>query len=189
MLSDADIKHELAKEGGLVITPLDPSDIQPASVDVHLSDIIMEFAPQTDYYLDPRKIPENLMHSVLFNDPFDIDDIPAFVLGPRQFVLGSLQEWVEVPNYLSCRIEGKSSLGRLGLGIHVTAGFVDPGWKGRLTIEIFNFGPKALILVPGMPIAQLAFDQLRTPSDHPYGHQDRKSKYQGDEGPQGSRGI
>jgi dCTP deaminase len=182
MLSDVQIR-ELVEQGAIVVDPFpEDRDFQPASLDVHLGNRWTTF----------RGIPKNS----LFVDPLDpeyqlslTEEMDCFFLAPGQFVLGMLKENIELPDFIVARIEGKSSLGRMGIAVHITAGFVDPGWKGHLTIELYNFSPYSYKLTAGMRIAQLAFDRLDTPARRPYGHPDLGSRYQNAEGPDASKGV
>ena len=181
VLSDRTIKEELAK-GRIVIDPLDEDNIQPASVDLRLDRQIARFPPPEQYsFIDIRRDLSALTV---------IDEIPdplPYVLKPRQFILGSTLEYVELPDDIVARLEGKSSLGRLGLLIHSTAGYVDPGWKGQLTLEISNVADMEITLYYGMKISQISFLRLSTPADHPYGSPELGSKYQGQVGPTPTR--
>lgn len=181
VLSDRTIKEELAR-GHIVIRPLDQADIQPASVDVHLDNKIRVFrAWQYPYVIDLRMPLDGLTELVT------IERETHFSLQPGQFVLASTVEYVEVPDDIMARLEGKSSLGRVGLMIHATAGYVDPGWKGRLTLELSNASTLPILLYPGMKISQISFHRLTTPADRPYGSQGLKSKYQGQVEPTATR--
>lgn len=155
MLSDADIRKALVSDR-IRLDPWPPDDcIQPASVDVHLAAKIL-----------------------IEGQEFDCTE--GIELPPHTFALGSLLERLTLSDMIVCRVEGKSSNGRKGLGVHITAGFVDPGWDGNLTLEFFNFSRTPIHLKAGMKIAQLAFDQLITPAIRPYGSAGLGSHYQGD---------
>jgi len=181
VLSDRTIREELAC-GRIVIRPLDESCIQPASVDIHLDNKIRVFRPWIrPYYIDLRQPLEES------TELQEISDGDHFALGPGQFVLGSTLEHVELPNDVMARLEGKSSLGRIGLLIHATAGYVDPGWKGHLTLELSNVSSIPILLYPGMKISQISFHRLTTPAERPYGSPGLGSKYQGQEGPTPTR--
>ncbi len=171
MLSDRDIKAAL-DSGKLKIEPLgNDSAIQPASVDVHLGNSFWVF-PAGDEPLDMFKpLVEGLDRQTIVAD--------EFILHPNQFVLATTTERVTLPDSLAARIEGKSSLGRLGLFVHITAGFIDPGFSGRITLELLNVSGRPLRLVAGMKIAQLSFQELSSPAQRPYGHPALGSKYQG----------
>ena len=180
VLSDRSIKEAL-KQGHIVIEPLDPQDIQPASVDLHLHQRLLVFRNTRRPYIDVKRRLDDLTDSV------EIEGDEAFALHPGEFVLASTQEHIEVPHDLVARLEGKSSLGRMGLVIHSTAGYVDPGWKGRLTLELTNIARLPITLYQQMKIGQISFLQLTTPVDRPYGSDSLKSKYQGQTQPTASR--
>ncbi len=180
ILSDRSIREEIAA-GRICIDPLDPSAIQPSSVDLRLDSSFLVFRdhsiPVIDVAQDQR-------------DRTDIIEVlqgEYFVLHPGQFVLGATLERVMVPDDLVGRLEGKSSLGRLGLLIHTTAGFVDPGWDGYLTLELSNVANLPIKLYPGMRIGQISFIKMTTPSEFPYGSDRLGSKYRGQRGPTPSR--
>ncbi len=180
VLSDRTIKEELAA-GHIVIDPLDPSLIQPASVDVRLDNKILVFRNSLRPFIDIRENLEGLT---------EIQEIPeerAFILHPGEFVLGSTLEHIEIPDNLVARLEGKSSLGRIGLLIHSTAGYVDPGWKGNLTLELSNVSSLPVTLYFGMKIGQISFLRLTEPAEKLYGSEELGSKYQGQSEPTASR--
>ena len=179
VLSDHTIKMMLA-EGKIVVEPLGEGCIQPASVDVHLDRHILVFRNSRRPYIDVREDLSDL------TEMEEISDQP-FMLHPGEFVLGSTLEAIEIPDDLVARLEGKSSLGRVGLLIHSTAGYVDPGWKGHLTLELSNVANLPITLYHGMKIGQLSFLQLSTPADVPYGSPELGSKYQGQTVPTASR--
>ena len=178
VLSDRSIKEELAK-GRIVISPLNPDDIQPASVDLHLDGRVLVFANSRRPYIDVKEGLEDLTQMV------EIQDESPFILHPGEFVLGSTLENIELPDALVARLEGKSSLGRIGLVIHSTAGFVDPGWKGHLTLELSNLARLPITLYKGMKIGQISYLKLTTPADRLYGSESLGSKYQGTNGSHG----
>jgi dCTP deaminase len=172
VLSDGTIR-QLVDEGRIRIEPWDPGLVQPASVDLRLGDSFRVFHNHRVSAIDLRRPPENLTEEVT---------VPAeqsFVIHPGEFCLGRTLEWVELPDDIVARIEGKSSLGRLGLIVHATAGFCDPGWKGTLTLELNNLTRIPIKLWPGLPIAQLSFMALDRPALRPYGSPDLGSHYQG----------
>ena len=181
VLSDRTIKMMLA-EGKIVVEPLGKGCIQPASVDVHLDKHILVFRNSRRPYIDVREDLSDL------TEMEEISDQP-FMLHPGEFVLGSTLEAIEIPDDLVARLEGKSSLGRIGLLIHSTAGYVDPGWKGHLTLELSNVANLPITLYHGMKIGQLSFLQLSTPADVPYGSPELGSKYQGQTIPTASRAF
>jgi dCTP deaminase len=180
ILSDRTIREELST-GRIVIEPLDHADIQPSSVDLRLDRYFRVFRNHTMQVIDVRQEQEELTElvEILGDDPF--------VLHPGEFVLGSTAERVALPTDLVARLEGKSSLGRLGLLIHSTAGFVDAGWDGHLTLELSNVANLPITLYPGMKIGQISFLRMTTPADIPYGSSQVGSKYQGQRGPTPSR--
>ena len=172
VLSDGTIL-QLVEEGRIRIDPWDPELVQPASVDLRLGDSFRVFHNHRASVIDLRRPPENLTEEVM---------IPAeesFVIHPGEFCLGRTLEWVELPDDVVARIEGKSGLGRLGLIVHATAGFCDPGWKGTLTLELNNLTRVPIKLYPGLPIAQLSFMTLDAPALRPYGSPGLGSHYQG----------
>lgn len=180
VLSDRTIREELAK-GRLVIEPFDDSCIQPASVDLHLDRKFLVFNNFKRPYIDVRVPSDDI------NDQVEIEDGVPFMLHPGSFVLAGILERVVLPDDLMGRLEGKSSLARLGLLIHSTAGFIDPGWDGRLTLELHNVFPIPLTLYYGMKIAHISFTRLTTCAENPYGSEKLGSKYQGQSGPVPSR--
>ncbi|HSL58979.1 MAG TPA: dCTP deaminase [Acidimicrobiales bacterium] len=181
ILSDRTIRDELAA-GRIVIDPLDESCIQPSSVDLHLDRYFRVFRNHTMGHIDVKQNLEELTELVHL-----VDDDHPFMLHPGEFVLGSTSERVALPADLVARLEGKSSLGRLGLLIHSTAGFVDAGWDGQLTLELSNVASLPITLYPGMKIGQISFLRMTTPADRPYGSGELGSKYQGQVGPRPSR--
>lgn len=179
VLSDRSIREALAT-GRITIDPLDETCIQPSSVDLHVDRYFRLFRNHTSRVIDVREDQEDLTELV------DVGDDPL-ILHPGEFVLGSTTEKVTLPSDLVARLEGKSSLGRLGLLIHSTAGFVDAGWDGHLTLELSNVANLPITVYPGMKIGQISFLQMTTPADVPYGSDGLKSKYQGQWGPTPSR--
>ena len=180
VLSDRTIKEQLAA-GRIVIRPFDPNDVQPASVDLHLDRRVLVFRNNKDPFIDLRKAMPDL------TEPLDIPEDRPFILHPGEFVLGSTLEHIEIPNDIVARLEGKSSLGRIGLLIHSTAGYVDPGWKGHLTLELTNVARLPVTLYYRMRIGQISFLQLTTEVDRPYGSKELGSRYQGQTDPTASR--
>jgi dCTP deaminase len=172
VLSDGTIRRLIA-EGRVRVEPFDDSMVQPASVDLRLGTSFRVFHNHRITAIDLADPPRNLTEHV------EVDEDESFVIHPGEFVLGRTQEHVELPDDIVARIEGKSSLGRLGLIVHATAGFVDPGFKGTLTLEITNLTRVPIILWPGKPIAQLSFMTLDQPAERPYGHPDLGSHYHG----------
>lgn len=181
VLSDRTIK-ELIAAGRIAIDPYDEKYVQPSSVDLRLGDRIRVFTNNHRHgYVDLKQPYEDLTELVTLRP-----DEP-FILHPHEFVLGITFERVSLPDDVVGRLEGKSSLGRLGLLIHSTAGFVDPGWQGRLTLELANILNLPITLYAGMPVAQISFMQLSTSVERPYGSPLLASKYQGDTDPMPSQ--
>ena len=180
ILSDVTIKAEL-KAGRIVIDPLDERDVQPSSVDLRVDRYFRVFRNDHTPFIDPKLPQEDLTELV------EVEDGKAFILHPNEFVLGSTLEVVTLPNDLVARLEGKSSLGRLGLLIHSTAGFVDAGWSGHLTLELSNVANLPIAIYPGMKIGQISFIRMTEPAERPYGSKEAGSKYQGQRGPTPSR--
>jgi dCTP deaminase len=180
VLSDRTIREELEK-GRIIIDPLGPGCIQPSSVDLHVDHHFRLFRNHSMRVIDVREDLEDLTELV------DVHDGDALILHPGEFVLGSTRERVSLPDDLVARLEGKSSLGRLGLLIHSTAGFVDAGWDGHLTLELSNVANLPITVYPGMKIGQISFLQMTTPAENPYGSKGLGSKYQGQRGPTPSR--
>jgi dCTP deaminase len=168
-------------DGELVVDPYDPSLVQPSSIDVRVSGSFRVFHNNRRPHIDVRQSLDDLTELV------EIDGDDPFVLHPGEFVLGSTVERVELPHDLVARLEGKSSLGRLGLLIHSTAGFIDPGWKGTITLELSNVARLPITIYRDMKIGQLSFMRLDRPAERPYGHPELGSKYQGQDGPVDSR--
>ena len=171
-LSDGTILR-LVEEGRIVVAPWDPNMVQPASVDLRLGDSFRVFHNHKTSAIDLRDPPRDLTEEV---SPAPGE---AFVIHPGEFCLGRTLEWVELADDVLARVEGKSSIGRLGLIVHATAGFVDPGWKGTLTLEFANLTRVPIKLYAGLPIAQLSFMALDAPAERPYGHEELGSHYQG----------
>jgi dCTP deaminase len=179
VLSDRTIRR-LLEEGRIGIDPYDESLMQPSSLDVRVDRYFRVFRNSRYPYIDVKTEQEELTELVEAGDE-------AFILHPGEFVLGSTLERVTLPDDLVARLEGKSSLGRLGLLIHSTAGFIDPGWDGHVTLELSNVANLPITIYPGMKIGQISFVQLSEPAEHPYGSQGIGSKYQGQRGPTPSR--
>lgn len=180
VLSDRTIKEELAA-GRLVIDPLNEDDIQPSSVDLHLDRVFRIFRVTRRPYVDVRQPMEDLTELV------SIEDDEPFIIQPGTFVLGSTLESVTLPNDIVARVDGRSSLGRLGLLVHATAGYVDPGWTGKLTLELSNQSQMPIALYYRMKVSQVSFLRMSTPVERPYGSEGLGSKYQGQTGPTPSR--
>ncbi len=180
VLSDRSIKEAL-ESGRIEIEPLGERCIQPSSVDLHVDQYFRLFRNHTQRVIDVREDQEDLTELV------DVGPEAPLILHPGEFVLGSTVERVKLPDDLVARLEGKSSLGRLGLLIHSTAGFVDAGWDGHLTLELSNVANLPITLYPGMKIGQISFFEMTTPADQPYGASALGSKYKNQWGPTPSR--
>ena len=179
VLSDRHIAVALTA-GRVRIEPYDPADLQPSSIDLHLDRSFRVFRNNRYPFIDVRAPQPDL------TEMLNVADDEPFVLHPGEFVLGQTIEWVELPDDLVARLEGKSSLGRLGLLIHSTAGYVDPGWKGKLTLELSNVANLPIALYFGMKIGQISFFEMSSPVDRPYGSAGLGSKYQGQSEPTAS---
>jgi dCTP deaminase len=172
VLSDGTIRR-LIEDGTITIDPWDPTLVQPASIDLRLGNSFRVFHNYRASAIDLREPPHNL------TEPHVIGPDEPFVIHPGEFCLGATLETVTLPDHIVARIEGKSSLGRLGLIVHATAGFCDPGWHGTLTLELNNLTRVPIKLWAGLPIAQLSFMTLDAPAERPYGHSELGSHYQG----------
>ena len=182
ILSDRSLREQLAA-GRSVIEPLDESLIQPSSIDVRISNLFSVFRNHSRGVIDGKTDTRSLNETIEMPVGDDgVGDEP-FMLHPGEFVLGSTYERIAVPDDLVGRVEGKSSLGRLGLLIHSTAGFIDAGFDGHITLELANVASLPLTLYPGMKIGQVSFMQMTSPAAHPYGAGAAGSKYQGQRGP------
>ena len=182
LLSDRDIRQEL-ESGRVGLDPLDISMVQPSSVDVRLDKFFRLFDNHKYQHIDPALDQPDLTRLV------EVEPGDAFVLHPGEFVLGATYEVVSLPDDIAARLEGKSSLGRLGLLTHSTAGFIDPGFSGHVTLELSNVATLPITLWPGMKIGQLCFFRLSSPAEHPYGSEKYGSRYQGQRGPTASRSF
>jgi dCTP deaminase len=180
LLSDGDIRAEV-EVGRLGVEPWDPELVQPSSVDVRLDRFFRVFNNSQYTHIDPAQQQDELTTLV------EPEGEAPFVLHPGEFVLGSTLEIVTLPDDLAGRLEGKSSLGRLGLLTHSTAGFIDPGFNGHITLELSNVANLPIVLWPGMKIGQLCLFRLSSPAEHPYGSAVYGSRYQGQRGPTPSR--
>lgn len=182
ILSDGAIREALA-EGRIGVDPLQDGAIQPSSVDIRLHHAFRVFANHRYRAIDPKASQPDL------TDLVEVTDDEPFVLHPGEFVLGATLERVTLPDDVVARLEGKSSLARLGLVIHSTAGFIDAGFSGEVTLELSNVATLPILLYPGMRIAQLAFFPLDRPAERPYGSPELGSKYQGQSGPTPSQYV
>jgi dCTP deaminase len=180
VLSDRDITAEL-DAGRISLEPYDPAMIQPSSIDVRLDRFFRLFDNHKYAFIDPAQDQPELTHLV------EVDGDQPFILHPGEFALGSTFERVTLPDNVAARLEGKSSLGRLGLLTHSTAGFIDPGFTGHVTLELSNVATLPIKLWPGMKIGQMCFFQLSSPAEKPYGSAAYSSRYQGQRGPTASR--
>ncbi|MFT4882656.1 MAG: dCTP deaminase [Natronomonas sp.] len=183
ILSDVDIRRRLT-DGDLVVEPLaDPElQIQPASIDLRLGREFLEFRRTNIPCIHPNSEQE----VDEYVDETYVEEGEDFILHPGDFVLGTTKERVEIPDDLIAHVEGRSSLGRLAVVVHATAGLCDPGYEGQITLELSNLGTAPVALTPEMRISQLTFTELKNPAERPYGAE-RGSKYQGQAGPQASR--
>ncbi len=180
LLSDRDIRAEIDNQR-IVLEPWDESMVQPSSVDVRLDRLFRLFDNHKYPHIDPAQDQPDLTRLV------EVEADEPFVLHPGEFVLGATYEVVTLPDDIAARLEGKSSLGRLGLLTHSTAGFIDPGFSGHVTLELSNVATLPITLWPGMKIGQLCFFRLSSPAEHPYGSERYGSRYQGQRGPTASR--
>ena len=180
LLSDRDILAEIESKR-IVVEPYDEAMIQPSSIDFRLDRYFRVFENHRYPHIDPAADQSDLTRQV------EPEGDEPFILHPGEFVLGSTYEVVTLPDDLAARVEGKSSLGRLGLLTHATAGFVDPGFSGHVTLELANVATLPIKLYPGMKIGQLCFFRLSSPAEHPYGSAKYGSRYQGQRGPTPSR--
>lgn len=182
LLSDRDIKAEL-EAGRVGLDPYDPTMIQPSSIDMRLDRYFRLFDNHKYPFIDPAEDQPELTHLV------ETENDQPFILHPGEFALASTFERVTLPDDVAARLEGKSSLGRLGLLTHSTAGFIDPGFTGHVTLELSNVATLPIKLWPGMKIGQLCFFRLSSPAERPYGSSEYSSRYQGQRGPTASRSF
>ncbi len=180
VLSDRSIREALVA-GRIIIDPLDDDCVQPSSVDLHIDQYFRVFRNHSRGLIDVKEAQEDLTELI------DVGPDGPMILHPGEFLLGSTSERVALPDDIVARLEGKSSLGRLGLVIHSTAGFVDAGWDGHITLELANLANLPITLYPGMKIGQISFFEMTTPADRPYGSNGLGSKYRGQRGPTPSR--
>ena len=181
ILSDRSIR-DAVDAGDLVIDPFEPANVQPSSIDLRIDRYFRVFRNHTQRVIDVKDDQENLTELVEV-----VDEEDPFILHPGEFVLAATLERVGLPSHLVGRVDGKSSLGRLGLLTHATAGFIDPGFEGHITLELSNVATLPITIYAGMKVAQVSFEQMTTPADKPYGSQGMGSKYQGQRGPTPSR--
>ncbi|PYC68726.1 dCTP deaminase [Streptomyces tateyamensis] len=182
LLSDKDIRNEIDK-GRVVVDPFEPAMVQPSSIDVRLDRFFRVFENHRYPHIDPAQEQPDLTRLV------EPEGEEPFILHPGEFVLASTYEVITLPDDVASRLEGKSSLGRLGLLTHSTAGFIDPGFSGHVTLELSNVATLPIKLYPGMKIGQLCLFRLSSPSEHPYGSERYGSRYQGQRGPTPSRSF
>jgi dCTP deaminase len=182
LLSDRDIRSEI-QSGRVAVEPFDEAMIQPSSVDVRLDKFFRVFENHKYSVIDPSIEQAELTREVI------AEGDEAFILHPGEFVLASTYEVITLPDDIAGRLEGKSSLGRLGLLTHSTAGFIDPGFSGHITLELSNVANLPVKLYPGMKIGQLCLIKLSSPAEHPYGSAIYASRYQGQRGPTPSRSF
>jgi dCTP deaminase len=182
LLSDRDIRSEI-QSGRVAVEPYEEAMIQPSSVDVRLDKFFRVFENHKYSVIDPSLEQSELTREVI------AEDAEAFILHPGEFVLASTYEIITLPDDIAGRLEGKSSLGRLGLLTHSTAGFIDPGFSGHITLELSNVANLPVKLFPGMKIGQLCLIKLSSPAEHPYGSAIYASRYQGQRGPTPSRSF
>ncbi len=183
LLSDRDILGEI-DHGRIELNPWDPAMLQPSSIDVRLDRFFRVFENHRYPHIDPAEDQSELTREVIVEGTEE-----PFILHPGEFALGSTYEVVSLPDDIAARVEGKSSLGRLGLLTHATAGFIDPGFTGHVTLELANVATLPIKLWPGMKIGQLCFFRLTSPAEHPYGSEKYGSRYQGQRGPTPSRSF
>ncbi|MFB3048599.1 MAG: dCTP deaminase [Acidimicrobiia bacterium] len=180
IFSDRSIREAIAS-GRIRLDPYDPSLVQPSSVDVRCDDRFLVFENHRYTQIDPKAVQADLTTEI------KVTEADPFILHPGEFVLGATLESIGLGDDVVARLEGKSSLGRLGLLIHSTAGFIDPGFQGQVTLELSNVANLPITIYPGMKIGQISFYQMTTAADHPYGSAELGSKYQGQSGPTASR--
>ncbi len=180
ILSDRSIKEGIAA-GRIVMTPYDESLVQPASIDIRLDGRFRVFRNYRYSCIDPKALQEDLTELI------EVGPDEPFIVHPGEFILGNTVERIKLGDDLVARLEGKSSLGRLGLIVHATAGYVDPGFEGNITLELSNVANLPIRLYPGMKVGQISFFAMSTPADRPYGHPALGSKYKGQSAPTASR--
>ncbi|MDR1819873.1 MAG: dCTP deaminase [Methanobrevibacter sp.] len=184
ILSDKDIKNYLSSKK-IIIEPLKnfEKQIQPSSVDLRIGNEFKSFKIVREPFIDPKDSTDLSSYMESINIP----DGDCFIIHPNEFALATTLENVKIPDDLVARVEGRSSMGRLGVTMHVTAGYIDPGFEGRITLEISNIGKMPVALYPGQRVCQIVFETMTSPSQKPYGHPERNSKYMGQVSPESSR--
>lgn len=184
ILSDKDI-NEYLKKGDIEIHPLEDIErqIQPSSVDLRIGSEFKGFKIIKKPFIDPKD-PEDLDS---YMESMHIENEESFIIHPNEFTLATTYETVKIPDNLVARVEGRSSMGRLGITMHVTAGYIDPGFEGKITLEISNIGKMPVALYPGQRACQIVFETMISSADRPYGHPERDSKYMGQTRPESSR--
>ncbi|MBM4241595.1 MAG: dCTP deaminase [Euryarchaeota archaeon] len=184
ILSDKDIKKNL-KEGKIVIEPLEDPEmqIQPSSVDLRIGNEFKGFRIIHKPYINPMD--KSDINSYM--ESINIEENEPFIIHPGEFALATTYETVKLPNDLVARVEGRSSIGRLGITMHVTAGYIDPGFCGKITLELSNVGKMPVAIYPKQRVCQVVFETMTSPSEKPYGHPDRDSKYMGQKRPEASK--
>ena len=184
ILSDSDIKKYL-DEGKITIDPLENVErqVQPSSVDLRIGNEFKVFKIIKKPYIDPKD-PEDLDS---YMESMYVENEESFIIHPNEFALATTYELVKVPDDLVARVEGRSSMGRLGITMHVTAGYIDPGFEGKITLEISNIGKMPVALYPGQRACQIVFETMTSKAERPYGHPERDSKYMGQTRPESSR--
>ncbi len=180
ILSDHSIKEGIA-QGRIVMTPYDESLVQPASIDIRLDRRFRVFRNYKYSCIDPKAIQQDLTELV------EVEEGESFIIHPGEFILGNTVERIKLGDDIVARLEGKSSLGRLGLIVHATAGYIDPAFDGNITLELSNVANLPIKLYPGMKVGQISFFAMTTPADRPYGHPELGSKYKGQTAPTASR--
>lgn len=183
ILSDIDIKKALDEEKIVIDPIIDEKQIQPSSVDLRIGNKFKGFKIITKPFIDP--FDETDLESYM--EEITIDEKQPFIIHPGEFTLATTYETIKLPSDIVARVEGRSSIGRLGITMHVTAGYIDPGFEGKITLEISNIGKMPVALYPGQRVCQIVFETMTSPSVKPYGHKSRDSKYMNQEGPQVSK--
>lgn len=173
ILSDKTIKEYINEEKIKIEPILDEEQIQPSSVDIRLGNTFKTFKKTDKIYIDTK----NNTNIEEYMQTYKIKDNKPFIIHPNEFALATTLEHIELPSDIVARVEGRSSIGRLGVTVHVTAGYIDPAFKGKITLEISNIGTLPVALYPKQRVGQIVFETMTTPAEKPYGHKDRNSKY------------